>query len=83
MTWISTGLAVGVALGSSAGGWVDRRLRGARGVRGVPAVAGAVAVAVAFHWGTAALKRPAQRRGGAVEHARTGDGGSGRTERVA
>ncbi|CAM5694203.1 MFS transporter [Streptomyces purpurascens] len=47
MTWVSTGLAVGVALGSSAAGWVIDAA-GARAGYGVPAVAGAVAVAVGF-----------------------------------
>ncbi len=65
MTWVSTGLAVGVALGSSAGGWVIDA-SGARAGYGVPAVAGAVAVAVGF-LGYRRLKRPAQRRGGTVE----------------
>ncbi|CAM5709651.1 Transmembrane efflux protein OS=Streptomyces glaucescens OX=1907 GN=SGLAU_25220 PE=4 SV=1 [Streptomyces glaucescens] len=47
MTWVSTGLAVGVALGSSAAGWVIDAA-GARAGYGVPAVSGAVAVAVGF-----------------------------------
>ncbi|MFI9626264.1 MFS transporter [Streptomyces sp. NPDC052042] len=47
MTWTSTGLAVGVALGSSAAGWsVD--VFGAATGYAVPAVAGALAAAVAF-----------------------------------
>ncbi|MET9778180.1 MFS transporter [Streptomyces sp. NPDC006367] len=65
MTWVSTGLAVGVALGSSVGGWVIDGA-GARAGYVVPAVAGAVAVAVGF-LGYRRLKRPAQRRGGTVE----------------
>ncbi|WP_030314079.1 MFS transporter [Streptomyces sp. NRRL B-3229] len=73
MTWISTGLAVGVALGSSAAGWVIDAA-GARSGYGVPAVAGAVAVAVGF-LGYRRLSRPAPRRGGTVEH------GSEREER--
>ncbi|MET7730775.1 MFS transporter [Streptomyces sp. NPDC005402] len=73
MTWISTGLAVGVALGSSVAGWVIDAA-GARAGYGVPAVAGAVAVAVGF-LGYRRLKRPAPRRGGSVEH------GSEREER--
>ncbi|MFF7935133.1 MFS transporter [Streptomyces sp. NPDC007940] len=73
MTWISTGLAVGVALGSSAAGWVIDAA-GARAGYGVPAVSGAVAVAVGF-LGYRRLKRPAPRRGGSVEH------GSEREER--
>lgn len=73
MTWISTGLAVGVALGSSVAGWVID-VAGARSGYGVPAVAGAVAVAVGF-LGYRRLSRPAPRRGGTVEH------GSEREER--
>jgi MFS family permease len=65
MTWVSTGLAVGVALGSSAAGWVIDAA-GARAGYGVPAVAGAVAVAVGF-LGYRRLKRPAPGRGGTVE----------------
>ncbi|WP_320780873.1 MFS transporter [Streptomyces sp. CRN 30] len=66
MTWVSTGLAVGVALGSSVGGWVIDAA-GARAGYGVPAVAGAVALAVGF-LGFRRLKRPAAGRGGVVEH---------------
>ncbi|MEU9168492.1 MFS transporter [Streptomyces sp. NPDC048420] len=73
MTWISTGLAVGVALGSSIAGWVIDAA-GARAGYGVPAVSGAVAVAVGF-LGYRRLSRPAPRRGGTVEH------GSEREER--
>ncbi|MFB7916170.1 MFS transporter [Streptomyces sp. NPDC056061] len=47
MTWTSTGLAVGVALGSSAAGWVVDA-SGAGAGYAVPAVAGALAAAVAF-----------------------------------
>ncbi|MEV8552891.1 MFS transporter [Streptomyces glaucescens] len=65
MTWVSTGLAVGVALGSSAAGWVIDAA-GARAGYGVPAVSGAVAVAVGF-LGYRRLKRPATGRGGIVE----------------
>jgi predicted MFS family arabinose efflux permease len=64
MTWVSTGLAVGVALGSSAAGWVIDAA-GARAGYGVPAVAGAVAVAVGF-LGYRRLSRPATGRGGTV-----------------
>ncbi|MGW4025224.1 MFS transporter [Streptomyces sp. NPDC005009] len=64
MTWVSTGLAVGVALGSSVAGWVIDAA-GARAGYGVPAVAGAVAVAVGF-LGYRRLKRPAPGRGGSV-----------------
>lgn len=66
MTWVSTGLAVGVALGSSAAGWVIDAA-GARAGYGVPAVSGAVAVAVGF-LGYRRLRRPAAGRGGTVEH---------------
>ncbi|MET9906036.1 MFS transporter [Streptomyces sp. NPDC006476] len=65
MTWISTGLAVGVALGSSVAGWVIDAA-GARAGYGVPAASGAVAVAVGF-LGYRRLSRPAPRRGGTVE----------------
>jgi MFS family permease len=65
MTWVSTGLAVGVALGSSMAGWVIDAA-GARAGYGVPAVAGAVAVAVGF-LGYRRLSRPATQRGGTVE----------------
>ena len=65
MTWISTGLAVGVALGSSVAGWVIDAA-GARAGYGVPAVSGAVAVTVGF-LGYRRLSRPAPRRGGTVE----------------
>ncbi|CAL9418776.1 hypothetical protein SUDANB145_01806 [Streptomyces sp. enrichment culture] len=65
MTWVSTGLAVGVALGSAAGGWVIDAA-GASAGYGVPAVAGAVALAVGF-LGFRRLKRPAAGRGGIVE----------------
>ena len=47
MTWTSTGLAVGVALGSSAAGWVVDS-SGAEAGYVVPAVAGALAAAVAL-----------------------------------
>ncbi|MFI1166438.1 MFS transporter [Streptomyces sp. NPDC020801] len=65
MTWVSTGLAVGVALGSSVAGWVIDAA-GARAGYGVPAVSGAVAVAVGF-LGYRRLSRPAPGRGGSVE----------------
>lgn len=65
MTWVSTGLAVGVALGSSVAGWVIDSA-GARAGYGVPAVSGAVAVAVGF-LGYRRLSRPVPRRGGTVE----------------
>jgi MFS family permease len=65
MTWVSTGLAVGVALGSSVAGWVIDAA-GARTGYGVPAVSGAVADAVGF-LGYRRLSRPAPGRGGSVE----------------
>ncbi|MBY8338820.1 MFS transporter [Streptomyces spinosirectus] len=65
MTWVSTGLAVGVALGSSMAGWVIDAA-GARAGYGVPAVSGAVAVVVGF-LGYRRLSRPVTRRGGTVE----------------
>ncbi|MEV0176644.1 MFS transporter [Streptomyces sp. NPDC050803] len=65
MTWVSTGLAVGVALGSSVAGWVIDAA-GAQAGYGVPAVSGAVAVAVGF-LGYRRLSRPAPGRGGTVE----------------
>lgn len=65
MTWVSTGLAVGVALGSAAAGWVIDAA-GAEAGYGVPAASGAVAVAVGF-LGYRRLSRPAPRRGGTVE----------------
>ncbi|MFI5687506.1 MFS transporter [Streptomyces sp. NPDC051636] len=66
MTWVSTGLAVGVALGSSAAGWVIDAA-GAHAGYGVPAVSGAVAVAVGF-LGYRRLTGPAPGRGGTLEH---------------
>jgi MFS family permease len=66
MTWVSTGLAVGVALGSSVSGWVIDAA-GADAGYGVPAVSGAVAVAVGF-LGYRRLRRPAPERGGPHEH---------------
>ncbi|QJS09541.1 MFS transporter [Streptomyces argyrophyllae] len=65
MTWVSTGLAVGVAAGSSVAGWVIDAA-GARAGYGVPAVSGAVAVMVGF-LGYRRLRRPAAGRGGTVE----------------
>ncbi|MEV6022138.1 MFS transporter [Streptomyces sp. NPDC052036] len=66
MTWVSTGLAVGVAIGSSMAGWVIDAA-GARAGYGVPAVSGAVAVAVGF-LGYRRLSRPVPQRGGSHEH---------------
>ncbi|MEU2396201.1 MFS transporter [Streptomyces sp. NPDC007369] len=58
MTWISTGLAVGVALGSSVAGWVIDAA-GAKTGYVVSISAGAAAAAVAFA-GYRRLTRPAQ-----------------------
>ncbi|RFU83001.1 MFS transporter [Streptomyces triticagri] len=66
MTWVSTGLAVGVALGSSAGGMVIDAA-GADAGYGVPAVAGAVAAVVGF-LGYHRLNRPVPQRGEAHEY---------------
>ncbi|GHA38488.1 MFS transporter [Streptomyces tauricus] len=65
MTWVSTGLAVGVALGSSLSGWVIDAA-GARAGYGVPVAAGAVAVAVGF-LGYRRLSKPVPQRGGTHE----------------
>ncbi|MGI5403405.1 MFS transporter [Streptomyces sp. CA-135486] len=65
MTWTSTGLAVGVALGSSAAGWVVDAA-GADAGYVVPAAAGAVAAAVAF-LGYRRLRRPVPTREGQRE----------------
>jgi MFS family permease len=65
MTWTSTGLAVGVALGSSAAGWVVDA-SGADAGYVVPAVAGALAAAVAF-LGYRRLRRPVPTREGQRE----------------
>ncbi|MGW4029267.1 MFS transporter [Streptomyces sp. NPDC004838] len=62
MTWTSTGLAVGVALGSAAAGWVVDAA-GARTGYAVPTVAGALAVVVAF-LGYRRLSRPVPTREG-------------------
>ncbi|MYV38860.1 MFS transporter [Streptomyces sp. SID1328] len=65
MTWVSTGLAVGVALGSAMAGWVIDAA-GARAGYGVPVAAGAAAVVVGF-LGYRRLRRPVTGRGGTVE----------------
>ncbi|MFJ9209290.1 putative membrane protein [Streptomyces sp. L-9-10] len=62
MTWTSTGLAVGVALGSSAAGWVVDAA-GAEAGYGVPVAAGAAAAVVAF-LGFRRLRGPVPSRGG-------------------
>ncbi|MEU0374453.1 MFS transporter [Streptomyces sp. NPDC006283] len=65
MSWTSTGLAVGVALGSSAAGWVVDA-RGAAAGYAVPGVAGAFAALVAF-LGYRRLRRPVPTREGQRE----------------
>ncbi|MGX2994074.1 MFS transporter [Streptomyces sp. JNUCC 64] len=65
ITWTTTGLAVGIALGSSAAGWVIDAAGAAAGY-GVSGVSGAAAVAVGF-LGYRRLSRPAPQRGGARE----------------
>lgn len=66
MTWVSTGLMVGVALGSSAAGWVIDAAGSDAGYA-VPGLSGAVAVAVGI-LGYRRLKRPVPQRGGTHEH---------------
>ncbi|MFI8965306.1 MFS transporter [Streptomyces sp. NPDC053493] len=65
MTWTGTGLAIGVALGSSAAGWVVDA-SGAESAYVVPVVSGALAVVVAL-LGTRRLRRPAPTREGQRE----------------
>ncbi|MFJ4440241.1 MFS transporter [Streptomyces sp. NPDC088923] len=74
MTWVSTGLAVGVALGSSVAGWVIDA-SGPKAGYAVPGVAGAVAVVVAF-LGYRRLDKPVPQRGGAQDEQRAGTAGS-------
>lgn len=72
MTWVSTGLAAGVALGSAASGWVIDAA-GARAGYGVPAASGALAVVVGF-LGYRRLSRPAPGREGPVgQHGEHGE----------
>ncbi|MFD6991104.1 MFS transporter [Streptomyces sp. NPDC059943] len=74
MTWTSTGLAVGVALGSSAGGWVVDA-SGARAGFAVPVVAGAVAALVALLGHRRLLERSTDGEGrGADDQHRYGRG---------
>lgn len=70
MSWTSTGLAVGVALGSAAAGWVVDA-QGAAAGYAVPGVAGALAAVVAF-LGYRRLRRPVPTREGQREQ-RDGD----------
>ncbi|MEU2236603.1 MFS transporter [Streptomyces vietnamensis] len=76
MTWTGTGLAIGVALGSSAAGWVVDA-SGAEAGYVVPVVSGALAVAVGL-LGHRRLRRPAPNREGQREQdANSGDSGVG------
>ncbi|GGW50869.1 MFS transporter [Streptomyces xantholiticus] len=70
MSWTSTGLAVGVALGSAAAGWVVDA-QGAAAGYAVPGVAGVLAAVVAF-LGYRRLRRPVPTREGQREQ-RDGD----------
>ncbi|MFF3322840.1 MFS transporter [Streptomyces sp. NPDC002889] len=65
MSWTGTGLAVGVALGSSAAGWVVDA-HGAVAGYAVPGIAGVLAAAVAF-LGYRRLRRPVPTREGQRE----------------
>ncbi|WP_030902683.1 MFS transporter [Streptomyces sp. NRRL F-5126] len=83
MTWTSTGICVGVALGSSAAGWVVDAA-GARAGYAVPGVAGAAAAVVAVA-GYRRLCRPAtvsRRKGreadGVPQNPHEHPGGAGR-----
>lgn len=62
MTWVSTGLAVGVALGSSAAGWVVDA-SGARTGFAVPVLAGVAAALVALLGYRRLRERPTDREG--------------------
>ncbi|MEU2155943.1 MFS transporter [Streptomyces sp. NPDC019396] len=62
MSWTGTGLAVGVALGLSASGWMVDEY-GARAAYAVPAVAGVLAVVIAF-LGYRRLRGPVPTREG-------------------
>ncbi|MEB8343135.1 MFS transporter [Streptomyces endophyticus] len=75
MTWVSTGLMVGVALGSSVAGWVIDAA-GADTGYAVPGVSGAVAVLVGL-LGYRRLKRPVPQRGGSTDEQAT-EGHAGR-----
>ncbi|NGO80340.1 MFS transporter [Streptomyces sp. YC504] len=79
MTWTSTGLAVGIALGSSAAGWVIDAA-GADRAYVVPAIAGGVAVVIGF-LGYRRLTRPVPLRGGPDGYDGIDDGTDGGTER--
>lgn len=66
MTWTGTGLAVGVALGASAAGWVVDA-HGAAAGYAVPVTAGALAAAVAFLGYRRLRSRPVPTREGQRE----------------
>lgn len=72
MTWTSTGLAVGVALGSSAAGWAVDSF-GADRAYGVPAAAGVLAAMVAFLGYRRLRSRPVKLREGTVGNERAVD----------
>lgn len=78
MTWVSTGLMVGVALGSSAAGWVIDAAGSDAGYA-VPGLSGAVALAVGF-LGYRRLKRPVPQRGGTHEQGNGHEHGHGQRE---
>ncbi|WP_309054275.1 MFS transporter [Streptomyces sp.] len=80
MTWTGTGLAIGVALGSSAAGWVVDA-SGAEAGYVVPVVSGALAVVVGV-LGHRRLSRPAPNREGQRERDDDSgtDGADGGTE---
>ncbi|MFC0598977.1 MFS transporter [Streptomyces palmae] len=78
MTWVSTGLAVGVALGSSTAGLVVDAW-GARAGYVVPEAAGALAAVVAF-LGYRRLRPAPQQAGGALPQATGGSTTDDRSE---
>ncbi|GAA4778428.1 MFS transporter [Streptomyces sanyensis] len=79
MSWTGTGLAVGIALGSSGAGWfVDAH--GAAAAYAVPGLSGAFAVVVAF-LGYRRLRRPVPTQ--EVQRERNSGRSEGRTEHVA
>ncbi|MFI0731778.1 MFS transporter [Streptomyces sp. NPDC021225] len=79
MTWVSTGLSVGVALGSSTAGWVVDA-SGARAGYAVSAVAGAFAAAVAF-LGYRRLRSAPQREGSGADGRKNRKDHEGQPER--
>ncbi|MFE7130637.1 MFS transporter [Streptomyces sp. NPDC057638] len=79
MTWVSTGLAVGIALGFSIGGWAIDAF-GAEPAYAVPGFAGAVAAVVAF-LGYRRLNRPVPTREGQRADGHERDQQDGRDQR--